>query len=205
MSTSAYLSYLILVLTMVYSPGPMTLFLMANGMQMSFKQIWPILIGSNNAYLLSIIVFSIGLAGLLQQNIWILKSIQLGGIIYLLYLAYVQWNKKTLAKALSSDEMLNNSRSLYTKGALIALSNPKTILLFSLVFPQFTSSSENEWVQIVILGITFLVLQFSSGCFYAFFGKRVRILLEKPEHQSLMNRVSAAVLALVAGFLILKL
>ena len=60
-------------------------------------------------------------------------------------------------------------------------------------------------LQVFILGITFLVLQFSSGCVYAYFGKRIKNLVEKPGHQNVINKISALVLIFVAGFLLVRL
>lgn len=205
MSLSNYFSFFILVFMIVFSPGPMTMFLMANGMKAQERSVWPILIGANNAYLLSIIVFTIGFTQLLQQNIYILKTVQLIGIIYLFYLAYLQWNKKIIpGTAPEPLTMPEKSSSLYSKGALIALSNPKTILLFGVVFPQFINDNEHRLLQIGIFGATFLCLQLSSGWVYAYFGKRIKNLVEKPRSQQLMNKIPAAVLALIAIFLLIK-
>jgi homoserine/homoserine lactone efflux protein len=202
---SSYLSFFILVLTIVYSPGPMTMFMMANGMNMQYRNIWPILMGANNAYLISIIVFTIGLTELLQKNILIFKAVQAGGILYLLYLAYVQWHKKTITGLANTGLTISKHTSLYTKGALIALSNPKTIILFGVIFPQFIADSENRLLQTMIFGVTFLILQFSSGCVYAYFGSRIKHLMETPSYQNRINKISSAVLVLVATFLLLKL
>src|SRR3990167_5829714 len=205
MTISNYLSFFILVFTMVYSPGPMTMFMMANGMKMQYRNIWPILIGANNAYLISIIVFTVGLTQLLQHNLLLLKVVQIGGIIYLLYLAYGQWNKKMMLGYTPAPLEVSKSSSLYTKGALIAFSNPKTIILFGIIFPQFIVEGENRLLQIAIFGITFLVLQFSSGCVYAYFGRRIKDLVEKPFYQQLINKISAFILVIVAAFLLVKL
>lgn len=206
MTLSNYLSFFILVFTMVYSPGYMTMFMMANGMKMQYRNIWPILIGANNAYLISIIVFTVGLTQILQQNVLILKTVQIGGIIYLLYLAYTLWNKKTVQGGLAAASLeVSNNSSLYTKGAFIALSNPKTIILFGIVFPQFIVEGDQRLFQIAIFGATFLVLQFSSGCVYAYFGRRIKDLVDKPSYQRLINKLSAFVLIIVAMFLFVKL
>ncbi len=206
MTLSNYFSFFVLVLAIVYSPGPMTMFLMAKGMKMQYQKIWPILIGANNAYLISIIVFSVGLTEVLQQNMTIFKVIQVGGIIYLFYLAFTQWNKKiNLNITITTLEDSERTSSLYAKGALVALANPKAIIMFSIIFPQFTSGVEHKFLQIIICGLTFLVLQFSSGCVYAYFGKRIKIWMDKPFYQNLINKVQASVLAMVGLFLIMRL
>lgn len=203
-SLSSYLSFLILVFTIVFSPGPMTMFMMSNGMKMQYHKIWPVLIGANNAYLISIFIFTIGLTEVLQKNIFILKTVQIVGLIYLLYLAYTQWNKKNIHDQAHTSLKTSKSSSLYSRGALIAFSNPKTIILFGLIFPQFIVSGKNQILQITILGATFLTLQLASGCIYAYFGRRIKMLVEKPNYQYLINKISATVLVIVAGFLLVR-
>ncbi len=204
MTLSAYLSFCVLVFTMVYSPGPMTMYMMANGMKMQYRRIWPVLMGANNAYLISMILFAVGLTQLLQHHLFVMKIVQVGGIIYLLYLAYQQWNKKIVSGSMGNGIEISKNSSLYTKGALIAFSNPKTIILFGLIFPQFMMEGGNHWAQMALLGATFLVLQFSSGCVYAYFGRRIKDKIEKPGSQHWINKFSAMVLLIVAGFLIVK-
>jgi homoserine/homoserine lactone efflux protein len=134
------------------------------------------------------------------------KSFQIGGIVYLLYLFVIQWRKKTVAiSAADGTEAEIKKSGLYTKGALVALSNPKTVLLFTIVFPQFATRGDGYYWQILILGITFLALQFSSGCFYALLGARIKGVIQHPGYQVLINRLSAVVLLIVAVFLMLRI
>lgn len=205
MSLSSYLSYLVLVTALVFSPGPMTLFLMANGMRSHIKHVFPILLGANHAYLFAIIVFSIGLADLLQKNMLVFKILQVLGIIYLLYLVAIQWKKTSLSLAEAKSDIQYKKRNLYARGSFVALSNPKTVLLFTIVFPQFATQGPDYYWQIFILGITFLALQFSSGCFYAFLGAHINKIVQRPKYQILINKISALVLLLVAIFLMMRL
>jgi len=85
MELSTYLTFLLFVFFVAFTPGVMTLFMLANGINYGFRQLGTILLGANNAYLLAIIVFSLGLDALLQQNVWVLRIVQMGGIAYLFY------------------------------------------------------------------------------------------------------------------------
>lgn len=205
MTIATYISFFVLVFTVVYSPGPMTMFMMAHGMKMQYSKIWPVLIGANNAYLISILIFTVGLTQILQQYVMVFKWIQIAGITYLLYRAYILWNKEAFCSTATVIHEIPTSSSLYIKGALIALSNPKAIVLFSLVFPQFISESENYLLQIAVFGMTFLVLQFSSGCIYAYLGQSVKKLIEQSSSRNLINKISAVVFVIVAYILLRKL
>lgn len=56
-------------------------------------------------------------------------------------------------------------------------------------------------MDIVILGLTFLVLQFASGCLYGYFGQRIKHVLENPRRRVLWQRITAVLLLGVAVML----
>lgn len=205
MTFTTFLSFFILTLTLVYSPGPMTMFLMAQGMKKQYGSIWFVLLGANNGYFLSLIIFMFGLSSLLQKNIIALKFFQIAGIVYLLYLAYAQWVKGIVQEDSKPIVTKQKSIVLYGKGMIIALSNPKTILLFSVIFPQFIVSGQSKFYQIAILVFTFLFLQVLSGWSYAYFGSRIKVLFDVPGYQIMIHRASSVILVLVAFFLASKL
>ena len=49
----------------------------------------------------------------------------------------------------------------------MALSNPKALLLIGALFPQFLDMSYPVWQQLVIMGVTLLVLSFTALMGYA--------------------------------------
>jgi homoserine/homoserine lactone efflux protein len=46
--------------------------------------------------------------------------------------------------------------------------------------------------------LTFLLLQFASGCLYCYFGQRIKHVLENPKRQMLLQKVTAVLLLGVA-------
>lgn len=77
-----------------------------------------------------------------------------------------------------------------------------TLFMFSAVFPQFAGAGEHASVtDIVILGLTFLLLQFASGCLCCYFGQRIKHVLQNPRRRMLLQRVTALLLLGVAFLL----
>ena len=70
------------------------------------------------------------------------------------------------------------------------------------VFPQFAGAGgHNSSVDIAILGLTYLLLQFASGCLYCYFGQRIKHVLENPQRRVLLQRATAVLLLGVAFML----
>ena len=122
-------------------------------------------------------------------------------VLFPLYLAWRQWNSKGLV--LEPTATLDRGfRGRFGKGLLTGFSNPKTIVMFSAVFPQFAGQGSATRAQdLVVLGLAFLLLQFASGCLYCYFGQRIRQVLQSPSRQVLLQRATACMLLGVAVML----
>jgi threonine/homoserine/homoserine lactone efflux protein len=187
---------------MVFSPGPMTMLLMGIGIEHGLKKTMPAQLGASSAYCISLLIFAVGLTSLLQQYTLVLKTIQYVGVAYILYLAYKQWqnsNKVTTTITVSdkTDSTVKCSK-LYWRGLITGLSNPKTIVMFSTVIPQFVAKNSNKTISLTILSAIFLFLQFLSGITYSYFGQGIKLFLQHETYQRVLYKSMAILLLLVA-------
>ncbi|MDR9875635.1 LysE family translocator [Pseudomonas allii] len=197
LSLSSFLYFLLFCATITFSPGPMTLLLLSLGLRDGLRRSIPAQIGASVSYLISILIFAVGFSALIKGNLAITQGIQLVGVAYILYLAYKQWTSSGLA--LDRAGAVEGARSLFGKGLLTGFSNPKAIIMFSAVFPQFAGvEGHSSALDIGILGLTFLLLQFASGCLYCYFGQRIKHVLENPRRRVLLQRITAVLLLGVA-------
>ena len=195
-----YLYFIIFCTAIVFSPGPMTMLLMGIGIEHGFKKTIPAQLGASSAYGISLLIFAVGLTALLQQYTFILKIIQYVGVCYVLYLAYKQWQKSTMLTAIiiNKSDSTTKSSKLYWSGLITGISNPKAIVMFSTVIPQFIAKNSNKTVSLIILSVTFLVLQFLSGVTYSYFGQGIKSFLQYKTNQKILYRGMAILLVLVA-------
>ncbi|WP_219273368.1 LysE family translocator [Pseudomonas sp. Xaverov 83] len=198
LTLSSFLYFLLLCTTLAFSPGPMTLLLLSLGLKDGLRRSLPAQFGASVSYLISILIFAVGFSELIKDYPLITRIIQVVGVAYILYLAYKQWTSSGVTIK-TTDATPENARSLFGKGLLTGLSNPKAIILFSAVFPQFAAIGQGSAASdIAILGLTFLLLQFASGCLYCYFGQRIKHVLENPKRRVLLQRATAVLLLGVA-------
>jgi homoserine/homoserine lactone efflux protein len=198
LTLSSFLYFLLLCTTLAFSPGPMTLLLLSLGLKDGLRRSLPAQFGASVSYLVSILIFAVGFSELIKDYPLITRIIQVVGVAYILYLAYKQWTSSGVTIT-AHDATPENARSLFGKGLLTGLSNPKAIILFSAVFPQFAAIGQGSAAaDIAILGLTFLLLQFASGCLYCYFGQRIKHVLENPKRRVLLQRATAVLLLGVA-------
>lgn len=199
---ASFAYFLMFCATMTFSPGPMTLLLMGFGMQEGLKRSMPVQLGASAAYLVSILIFAVGFAELVKGNVLISRGIQYIGVAYLLYLAYQQWTRQGLCLQTPDTPMASGFKGRFGKGLLTGFSNPKTIVMFSAVLPQFAGQGgDTRMLDLAALGLAFLLLQFASGCLYCYFGQRIRHVLQSPKRQRLLQRATAVMLLCVAALL----
>ncbi len=202
LTLTSFAYFLVFCATMTFSPGPMTLLLMGFGMQEGLKRSMPVQLGASAAYLVSMLIFAVGFAELVKGNVLITRAIQYIGVAYLLYLAYRQWTSHGVSLHDAHAPLASGFADRFGKGLLTGFSNPKTIVMFSAVFPQFAGQGgEIRVLDVAALGLAFLLLQFASGCLYCYFGQRIRQVLRSPARQRIVQRVTAILLLGVAALL----
>lgn len=93
------------------------------------------------------------------------------------------------------------SWTLFTRGLFIGASNPKALLFFGALFPQFIEPSAPQLNQFLILGVTFIFFELFWLTIYAITAARTRQWLQKPRRAMLFNRITGVVFLLAAGLL----
>ena len=79
------------------------------------------------------------------------------------------------------------------QGALVALSNPKTLLFFGAFFPQFIDPARDHGLQILIMGLTAMLFAAASDSAYALAsGRAGRVLSAR--RVRLLSRMSGGFL-----------
>lgn len=86
--------------------------------------------------------------------------------------------------------------NLYTEGFLISAANPKAMVFFAALFPLFINQSLPFLPQIVILAITFLILDGLSLLIYTHFATKLKGYLENKEKVYLQNKIVGTLLIL---------
>ena len=196
-SLEHYVSFLILGMTITYTPGPMTVFLMNNGVDHGYRKTLPAMFGASTSNVISIFIFAFGFSTLLKQHAEYLALIRYIGALYMLYLAYKKFTA-TKVNVITKEKSLASAYSMYLSGLITGLTNPKAILLFAIIFPQFIINSSQVGLNCAILGISYIFLQFTSGSLYCYFGAKIGNSLTNPKIQRRINLIGGVVFVAIA-------
>ena len=154
MSLDYYALYLLLAVGTVLSPGPAVIYTIGNTLTRGSRHAIAGFVGVAVGILmvatlasLAVIWFTHWLAG--GQQI-----LTLGGALYLLYLGVNSWRQRAVSPVMGKSSDRDCWRS-FVKGALISLLNPKAIIFFTSLFPQFIDFRQGALGQCLLLALTF--------------------------------------------------
>ena len=161
MNFSELLLYILAVVVMIATPGPVMLLVASAGLTGGYRKALQTIVGTNLASLILIAISVLILKGFLKIDPQWFAIVKILGCVYIAYLGY-----QIIQEALSTTEgELQPSRALkggFKQGFLVAISNPKDIIFFAAFFPQFIQVSSDIDLSLMILTITWIILDFST-------------------------------------------
>src|SRR5436190_678562 len=97
------------------------------------------------------------LAGVLEFMSHWFELLRWVGVAYLLYLG-VEALRAPVGNLAATRPQPKSARAIYTKGLLVSLTNPKTLLFFGAFLPQFVDPKGDALSQLSLLSLTFLMV-----------------------------------------------
>jgi threonine/homoserine/homoserine lactone efflux protein len=150
--------------------GPNNLLAMTHGAKSGVGFAQTAAIGRLIAFMPMITLSALGLGVILTTSALVFNIVKIIGAAYLIWLGISLWrSSKTLETAGFDAPPATIAQALKSE-ALVALSNPKAILIFAAFFPQFISV-DAYWQSYAFLGAAFLALEAIAICAYATLGK----------------------------------
>ncbi|WP_409011565.1 LysE family translocator [Aeromonas salmonicida] len=154
MSLEYYALYLLLAVGTVLCPGPAVIYTIGNTLTRGTRHAIAGFVGVAVGILL---VATLASLAVLLFTGWLADGQQiltLGGALYLLYLGVNSWRQRAVGPVVGASTDRDCGRS-FAKGALISLLNPKAIIFFTSLFPQFIDFRQGALGQCMLLALTF--------------------------------------------------
>ncbi|MEO9468184.1 MAG: LysE family translocator [Parasphingorhabdus sp.] len=181
----------------IFVPGPAAIAIAAQGAGNGHKRATFGVFGVAAANAVYFILSATGIASLLIASSFIFGVIKWVGVAYLVYLGLSAIFSKSGGIQFASGK-LQSGLSLFGKGFVVEFANPKALLYFAAILPQFLDVSKPIIPQILIMGGTTVVLDLISYSIYAYAGDRLTSGRVKEWIVRLINRIAGGAL-LLAG------
>ena len=208
MQLSNWLVFCSVALFVTFTPGPAVLMAISNAIAVGPRR--ALICSFGNAVGL-LIVSSAAMAGMgvvLATSATAFMMVKLAGASYLIYLGIRQWrNRTSMFQADSITESASathSKRRLFGQGMTVALTNPKAILFFSALFPQFLSPNAPIAEQFIVLTLTFAACAVFSHLVYILAARTLKNQLSSHSRARLFNRITGGAFILL-GLSLLRL
>lgn len=173
------------------TPGPAVLLVVSQGMRrgaaVSRRGAAGILTGNAIYFALS----AAGLGALLIASKRVFDVLQLAGAAYLVLLGVkmLLWPSREEVTARVTED---RGTGAFLQGLVTQLANPKAIVFFTALLPQFVDPAKPVAMQFVILGVISILVELPVLLFYGYAADRGRALYGK--HAPLVERLAGACL-----------
>ena len=206
MELSTWILFLSIALVAIISPGPAVLLSVTNSLTHGFtKSVFSSLGNIAGIFAVSSAA-ALGLGAVLQTSILWFTALKICGAIYLIYLGIHQWRAKhnIFEKSIETSKARQGIPKSFVQGLLVAISNPKAILFFTALFPQFIDLSKPIFAQFIILTTTFMFFSFTVLVIYALSAHSAKGWFAKSNRAIWLNRISGTIF-ITFGLAILRL
>jgi homoserine/homoserine lactone efflux protein len=188
MDLGVWITYLLATIVLSVSPGPGAFASMSSGLHHGFRLgIWNG-IGMQLANVVLMAVVALGLGAILLASETLFEAVKWVGVAYLVYLGIVTWRAPARAFEEDRDDEETTARGIFMRGCWVNLTNPKGIILFAAILPQFVDTARPQFLQYAILALTTFVVDVIVMGGYTAAAARVLGAMRDPAKLRWVNR-----------------
>jgi threonine/homoserine/homoserine lactone efflux protein len=198
--------YIVAAMIIILAPGPSVLFVIARAIAWGRKvAVFTVAGNVSGSFVLSVFV-ALGLGPILQRSDLAYTAVQWGGGLYLMYLGFDAIKHRKIHAADMTNQgdsepsALRSMRDGFWVGAL----NPKAIVFYAAVLPQFIDRDKGHiTAQLILLGAFFSTLAFISDGSWGLLAGTARAWLANDPSRLEKLRATGGSIMIVLGLSVL--
>ena len=183
-----YLLFILMATLTILSPGPGVLKSVTNSLNYGFKRAFIGVIGLSTGTFCVAVLSATSLGALLAASDTAFTVIKYFGAAYLIYMGIKLWRAPAFEFKDAAKEAISNKK-LFAECFIFQLSNPKALVFFLSVFPQFIEHDRSYLGQFAALVLTFCLLLVLVHSIYALFAHKAKSWFTSAHGGRWANRV----------------
>lgn len=201
MSYPVWFAYMLACWVISISPGAGAIASMSSGLNYGFKRGYWNALGLQLALLVQIAIVAADVGVLFATTPWAFLAVKWFGVLYLLYLAYLQWTAPSQSIDIQVEHQQKSISKLLLNGFVVNITNPKAIVFLLAVLPQFLDLAKPQPSQYMIMATTMVSIDLIVMAGYTGLASKVLRLLKSSKQQKFMNRTFAILFVCAASLL----
>lgn len=202
MQLDTWLIYLVACIGLSLSPGPNGLLALTHGVLHGSRKTLYTIAGGAVGFVAIIALCMFGIGALVKTSVVWLSVLKWIGGAYLVWLGVQVWRSPPVSSDVQPDVMGVSGGSLFRKGALASVTNPKGLLFFSAFLPQFIEPENSLAIQFLVMAATFVTTEFFVEYALASAAGRIRHWLKRVGRS--FNRVCGGIFIAIGAALPLR-
>jgi threonine/homoserine/homoserine lactone efflux protein len=185
------------VTVLIAVPGPSVLFVVSRGVALGPRAAVSTAVGNEAGLLVQVVLVAFGLSEVLQHSSLAFSVLKFAGALYLVYLGVQTWRqRRSLTVREEATPRAGRPSRVLREGFVVGVSNPKGLLIFGAVLPQFVDrQAGNAHVQLLLLGLICVMIALISDATWGLLaGSARRWLTRSPRRLSWIGAASGAVM-----------
>lgn len=189
MNWGLFAAFLLITAVLIVVPGPIVTLIIATGARQGVRAALVTVAGTSLGNTVLLAATALGLGWVLQNAQQLFVILRFVGAAYLIWLGIAAWRHAGAAESMETSRRVN-----FTRGFLVALSNPKTIAFFTAFLPQFVDPALPAAPQLLVMCIVTALLAATSDSVWAVASGMGRAWLMRPAQAKWLGRMSGTVL-----------
>ncbi len=193
MTFNFFLLYSMTVFVASIIPGPSMLLALTHGMQYGARRTMASAMGNVAVTLLQAAVSIAGLGAILVASETLFQSIKWAGAAYLVYMGVVIMRSPAMGLDQTEKDLMGRGDvslgKMFMQAALVTAGNPKAIVFFTAIFPQFIEPGSAFLDQFCVLMGTGALIAFSCFMLYAIGGQQIVAIFSRSAAGKYFNKI----------------
>jgi len=191
------------------TPGPNNFCGLNNGIRAGVGAAMVATLGRVAAFAIFLTISAVGLGAMLLASEAAFTAVKWVGACYLFWLGWRAWRSRDFS-ALALEDVGEAAapggpvrlRALIAQEFLLGITNPKAIILFAAIFPQFIDPAQPAARQFLVLGSIYLAGEFVSTAVYATCGRQIRRFVRTSRGVVRLNKATGGFFMGAGGLLL---
>jgi threonine/homoserine/homoserine lactone efflux protein len=186
-----YLLFVVMATLTILSPGPGVLKSVSNSLNYGVKRAFIGVLGLSCGVFGVAVLSATSVGAVLASSDLAFMVLKYLGAAYLIYMGIKLWRSPSFEFENAIQKPTSNT-ALFTECVIFQFSNPKGLVFFLSVFPQFIDPSRAYFGQFALLVMTFCILLVVIHSIYVLCAHRVKHLLLSKSGGRVANRIGGA-------------
>lgn len=158
---STFAGFVLASFILVIVPGPSVLFVISRGVALGRRAAVLTVLGNELGLFVQVLLVAAGVGAMVQRSVVAFEVLRLAGAAYIVFLGVQAIRHRRALSTVLDVTATRASRHIVREGFIVGVTNPKAIVFFTAVLPQFVDPDGTAVpLQMTVLGLISVTVAF---------------------------------------------